>query len=417
MSDIFQNKIKPLPFAVMMFILFSSSGASGRLFAQTGDEENARLKTSEKSAEISGIKFSCAPKTISKLSRDMAIYLRELHIAAPLVVKVSPDSGTLIYTLNTAQADTNTLDFYQRKPYQIKDDVLRLPIKGGKTRSVSTVSKKEILLTLLQHGRLTTLSSAACTIDALRDHVAVRQNVVAWTDNLSWGWPDGERAYWNKEYWESGTPLSNVSVDKALMDTFLNQDKYSIGCYTATKISYSHAVLDYYARVKKNPAKAALVRRRLMHDDDPLVGVEPAEMWDFDKTTRDIPGKILNIKRDVAKDNFVPGDWIYLLNTNRSSYKKTGYEGSNAVYLGGGKFDDYYNDHHHSYTYSEKVNEVYQWRNGVFNSRRDAAKIKPITDEDIARLSETPKNGGLLLNFRVAPYFFSYENLPALPTQ
>jgi hypothetical protein len=97
--------------------------------------------------------------------------------------------------------------------------------------------------------------------------------------------------------------------------------------------------------------------------------------------------------------------------------KKTGYEGSNAVYLGGGKFDDYYNDHHHSYTYSEKVNEVYQWRNGVFNSHRDAAKITPITDDDIARLSETPKNGGLLLNFRVAPYFFSYENLPVLPMQ
>ena len=413
MSDTSMSKIKPLPLALMLLTISISNGVS----AQLADEKNVSLKP----PEISGIKFSCAPKTIAHLSRDMSKYLRELGISAPLIVKVSPDSGTLIYSLNTAQTDTNTLDFYQRKPYRIKDDVLRLPIKGGKTRAVSTVSKKEILLTLLQHGRLTTMSGAACTIDALRDHVAVRQNIVAWTDNLSWGWPDGERAFWNTQYWDTGTPLTSVSVDKALLDTFLNQDKYSIGCYTATKISYSHAVLDYYARVKKNPAKAALVRRRLMHDEDPLVGVEPAGMWDFerdfDETTRNIPGKILDIKRDVAKDNFVPGDWIYLLNNNRASHKKTGYEGSNAVYLGGGKFDDYYNDHHHSYTYSEKVNEVYQWRNGVFNSRRDAAKVKPITDEDIARLSETPENGGLLLNFRVAPYFFSYENLPVLPTQ
>ena len=417
MFEFRNNRNDRFQLITMMLTVLCSAAA----FAQIAEIENTKSSLAPKPAEVSGIKFSCSEKELTKINRDMRIYFRELGINTKLVSQEMPDNASLIYTLNTAPLDTNTLDFRLRKEYRIKDDILRLPIKSGGSRAVKTVSKKEILLTLLQHGRLTSLNGAACTIDALRDHVAIRQNIVAWTANLAWGWPDGERAFWNTTYWDSGTPLNKVSLDKALLDTFLQQEKYSIGCYTATKISYSHAVLDYYARVQKNPRKAALVRQRLLHDDDPLVGVEPAGMWDFerdfDASTRDIPGKILNIKRDVAKNNFVPGDWIYLLNNNRASHKKTGYEGSNAVYLGGGKFDDYYNDNHHSYTYSEKVNEVYQWRNGVFNSRRDAAKIKPINDEDIARLSETPENGGLLLNFRVAPYFFSYENLPTLPAQ
>lgn len=417
MSQVQKWRINAIQFSLLISIAFNSGGS----FAQNTEIENTKLTAASRPPEISGIKFSCPENTIKKLSRDMHNYLRELGIGPTLIVKERPDNATLVYSLNTAPTDTNTLDFQHRKAFQIKDDVLSLPTKSRKTRHIRTVSKKEILLTLLQHGRLTSLNGDACTINALRDHVAIRQNIVAWTANLAWGWPDGERAFWNTQFWDAGTPLTTVSVDKALLDTFLNQEKYSIGCYTATKIGYSHAVLDFYVRVQKNQLKARLVRQRLLHDDDPLVGIEPASMWDFerdfDASTRDIPGKILSIKRNVAKNNFVPGDWIYLLNNNRSSHKKTGYEGSNAVYLGGGKFDDYYNDNHHSYTYSEKVNEVYQWRNGVFNSRRDAAKIKPISDEDIARLSETPDNGGLLLNFRVAPYFFSYENLPALPSQ
>ncbi|MFC6519280.1 hypothetical protein ACFQAT_05270 [Undibacterium arcticum] len=229
-------------------------------------------------------------------------------------------------------------------------------------------------------------------------------------------WPPG---LLEQQKWHKGTPLASVSVDNALLDAFLRQDRYRIGCYAASKLSYAHAVLDYYVRVKKDPAKAALVRARLMHDKEPLVGVEPAAMWDFEKDfdadERDIPGKILSIKRGVAPGNFVPGDWVYLLNTDEVTYKKTGYEGSNAVYLGRGKFGDYYNDHRHAYTYSEKVDEVYQWRHGVFSRSRDAHKIKPLSDGDVVRLSATPAEGGLLLDFRVAPYLFGYEELPALP--
>ena len=366
-----------------------------------------------------GVMFSCAPERIARLKRDMAAYLRELGVSRRLVVETEPADGTLVYALATPEADTDTLSLKDRTGYRIKDEFVRLPAKGGKTRAVRTVSRKEILLALLQHGRLTTFGGAACTLDALREHVGVRQNVAAWMGRLSWVWPDGGPARWNPLVWRNGTPLASVGLDHALRDPFLNQKRYGIGCYTASKLSYAHAVLDYYARVRKDPAKAALVRARLLHDHEPLVGVEPAAMWDFeqdfDPAGRDIPGKILRIKRGIPSRNFVPGDWAYLRNTDPATSEKTGYEGSNAVYLGGGKFDDYYNDHNHSYTYLEKLDEVYQWRNGVFSRRRDGHKAKPLTDEDFVRLIRTPAEGGLLLDYRVAPYFFGYEELPELP--
>jgi len=59
------------------------------------------------------------------------------------------------------------------------------------------------------------------------------------------------------------------------------------------------------------------------------------------------------------------------------------------------------------------MDEVYQWRNGVFSRSRDFAKIKPLTPQDMERLSKTPAEGGIQTDIRVSPYFFGYEELPA----
>ena len=95
-----------------------------------------------------------------------------------------------------------------------------------------------------------------------------------------------------------------------------------------------------------------LIEARLTSDQDPLVDVELGEMWsfetDFDRSKFVRPGKILQIQYGVAPKNFVPGDWVYLLNNDALSSQKTGYEGSNAIYLGRNKFVDYYNDNGHS---------------------------------------------------------------------
>jgi hypothetical protein len=372
-----------------------------------------------------GIRFSCTPGQLGHIDVGMAKYLASLGIAPGLVVKKSDQTGgARVFTLNTPKGDFDTLRLKDRSEFAIRDSVVRLPVKNGKMRKVVTVSKKEILLALLQHGRLTEFSGESCNLDALKELVGIRQNIVAWSENLNWGWPDGGAAEWNTKYWRRGTPLPGVPLHIAFGDAFKDQGKYSIGCYTATKIVMVQAVLDYYRRVKNTPFRSKLVEARLVSDQDPLVDVEPGEMWSFEKDfdPRDLArhGKILQIQYGVAPRNFVPGDWAYLINGDPVSSQKTGYEGSNAIYLGRGKFDDYYNDNRHSYTYQQKLDEVYQWRNGVFSRSRDAAKIQPLSKEDFEQLGKTTTEGGIVMDFRVFPYLFAHNERaetrrPSLP--
>lgn len=361
-----------------------------------------------------GIEFSCSTEQLSRLLPGMSAYLKGLG-AVEVRETLDRDAGTVRYSL--VRTDPTTLGLSLQ--YQVQDELVTLPALDGQTRQVSTVSKKEILLALLNPGRLTTFAGPACELQALVDHVGVRQNIVAWAEVLEWGWPEGGPAKWNPSFWQRGTPHPARPLHSALNDMFFQQDKYEIGCYTATKVVYSHAVLDYFVRVKKDSRIAGLVEERLLADGEPLVNVEPGKMWffesDFDPQETARAGKVLQMTEKVGAENFVPGDWVYFLNTDAHSYQKTGYEGSNAIYLGRNKFDDYYNDNHHSYTYQEKLGEVYQWRHGVFSRIRDAAKVEPLTAADYTRLGNTPDNGGLLLPYRVAPHLFGYSELPAMP--
>ncbi|MNR71560.1 hypothetical protein D3C71_21910 [compost metagenome] len=361
-----------------------------------------------------GVQFICSQEKLGALESGMSAYLDELGIGSGLVEKsVDRPAWTVTYTLRTAAADTDTLYLRFRPEFGISDEKIQLPASGGKTRTVTTVSKKEIVLALFQKGRTTTFSGAACDIAEFRDHVGIRQNTVAWAEELSWKWPDGGPAKWNTRYWSAGTPVEGASLPQAFLDAFINQDKYEIGCYTATKLAMVHGVLDYYSRVKNDPEKLRVVEQMLLADNDPLVHVEPGKMWnfeaDYDPAEDQRAGKLLKLQEGVAAGNFVPGDWAYLLNTDPVTYEKTGYEGSNAIYLGRNRFDDYYNDHGHSYSFRKKIREVYQWRHKVFSRTRDADKAVALSSDDYSRLSRTPAEGGLLLDLRAVPYLFGAE--------
>ena len=367
-----------------------------------------------------GVQFFCSPSQRAQLSPAMFRYFQTLGIPARLVQETLDSArGTLTYSLLGAGAAVSTLLLAQRPELAIKDETVLLPVKNGKTRKLSTVSKKEILLALLHPGRLTEFRGKACDVQALVDHVGIRQNTVIWAEVLEWGWPEGGPARWNSRYWVHGTPRLRTPLHRALNDMFFEQGKYEIGCYAATKVVFAQGALDYFRRVKGDARRADTVARRLLADGEPLVDLEPGRMWsfeaDFDPLELERPGKVLRMVEGVAAGNFVPGDWAYFLNTDLRTSQKTGYEGSNAIYLGGNRFDDYYNDNQHHYTYQEKLGEVYQWRHYVFSRHRDAEKIQPLSSQDYERLSTTPEKGGLLMSFRVVPYFFGYEDLPALP--
>jgi hypothetical protein len=370
-----------------------------------------------------GIAFVCAPHQMSRIQADMARYLGGLGIR-PQVFAMrrddQPDAGTstLHYTLIGPATDTSTLGLYRQSRYALGWGSVWLPGRAGRLQPVRTGSRKEIVLALMQHGRQTVFAGSACTVKALQEEVGLRQNIVAWSEHLHWGWPNGGSATWNTRYWHKGTPDTRWPLEVALRDVFINQKQYGVGCYTATKLVIVQAVLDYYRRMARQPKLVQHVIERLTADQEPLVDVEPPAMWDFeadyDRSEAHKPGKLVRIHPHVAPRNFVPGDWIYILNTDPVSSQKTGYEGSNAVYLGRNRFDDYYDDHAHSYTYEEKLGEVYQWRNGVFSRLRDAARIQPLTPRDFDRLSMTPALGGLVQSMRVVPYLFGHEPLPPL---
>lgn len=366
-----------------------------------------------------GIQFACSAARLKVVQGDMQRYLDEQGISRALYqVSLSAKDGTLTYTLRTPSADVNTLDLSERKQMNIAWATVNLTDADKITHKVRTVSQKEIALALMQHGRLTVFSGEACHARALQDQIGLRQSIVAWSEHLHWGWPNGGKAQWNTKYWHKGTPKQQWPLDEAMLDVFTNQRQYVIGCYTATKLSVVQGVMSYYRDVRRSAKLSALVSHRLQADGDPLVNIEPGDMWsfesDFDPAEVGRAGKLMKMHSGVAAKNFVPGDWAYIVNTDKATQHKTGYEGSNALYLGRNRFDDYYDDHAHSYTYEEKLGEVYQWRHGVFSRTRDADKVKPLSAADMAQLGLTPEQGGMVLSLRVVPYLFGYEPLPPI---
>lgn len=356
-------------------------------------------------AASSGLTLECKSEKQADMAQQVQRYFTELGIQASWVTVARGDEG-LNFKLAAPWAQMPTLDFSRQPELGLRDEMVPLP-KGpqGELVKVQTVSRKEIALALMHPGRHT---QSPCDLDELKDHIGIRQNLVAWAEKLSWQWPEGEPAQWNPKYWNRGTPTT--STLEAFYDAFRQQELYSIGCYTATKIVAVQGVLDYYARVRPNVARLGQVLTRLEADKDPLVGIEPAVMWrfeaDYDPQDNDKPGKLLRLVHDVQPLNFIPGDWAYILNTDPVSYERTGYEGSNAIYLGRDLFDDYYHDHSHAYSYRKKLHEVYQWRNGVFSRNRDGHKVTPLSEVEILKLSQSPQEGGLVMPYRAVPYFF-----------
>lgn len=125
------------------------------------------------------VQFSC-PSQLAMLRQEVPRYLLALGIPAKQFTQAADSgSGTLLLTLTTPADDTRTLDFSSREEFSPATERIYLPTAKGTTRAVQTVSKKEIGLALLQHGRVTEFSGEACSLEALADHVGVRQNIVA----------------------------------------------------------------------------------------------------------------------------------------------------------------------------------------------------------------------------------------------
>lgn len=366
-----------------------------------------------------GLVFRCSPKQLLKIQRDMASLLDALHIDRQLVaIRKNPSETSIAYTLRTPVDDTSTLDLIHRPEYWITETPVALSSKAYGHRLRRTVSRKEILIALMQHGRSTLFEGQACAVGALDEHLRLRQHIVAYAEDLEFQWPEGGEARWNRIFWNRSVPREPTRLHRALADMLTHSRRYSIGCYLAAKATYTFAILDFYRQQKNQTVVEQEVLRRLSVGDSLFDQVEPAAMWsfeaDFDPANAAHAGKLLKLQRDVAPKNFIPGDWVYFYNTDPHSHAKTGYEGSNSIYLGRGLFVDFYNDVEHKYTYEQKLAEVYQWRHGVFSHSRDYTKSRLLSKQRLEELSQPPSAGGLIPNMRAIPYLFGHESMPSL---
>jgi hypothetical protein len=357
-----------------------------------------------------GLIFECGADKRNQLKSELNAYQQELGVNAS--VYELHESGTRLRVSLKDPSVYGTLYLRWDPKYNITEERISLPTVKGLTE-IETVSKKEILLALMHQGRETVFAGNACHIDALKEHVQIRQMIVAWSEHLHWSFPDGSSAKWNQQYWDQGNLKPGASLDKAMRDFFIQPDKCSIGCYTATKIVIIQGILDYFRRVKKDDAMADAIINRLKSDDDVLVGIEPGAMWSFQKPINPEEqkrlGKLLKIQAQVAPMNFIPGDWVYFVNTDKDSSEKDGYEGSNSIYMGRASFDDFYNDNEHHYLYNEKIQNIYNWRNGVFSRSRDYQRVRILSAEQVHQFGLSPEEGGFLLKNRAIPYFFGFE--------
>jgi hypothetical protein len=357
-----------------------------------------------------GLIFECGADKRNQLKSELNAYQQELGVNAS--VYELHESGTRLRVSLKDPSVYGTLYLRWDPKYNITEERISLPTAKGLTE-IETVSKKEILLALMHQGRETVFAGNACHIDALKEHVQIRQMIVAWSEHLHWSFPDGSSAKWNQQYWDQGNLKPGASLDKAMRDFFIQPDKCSIGCYTATKIVIIQGILDYFRRVKKDDAMADAIINRLKSDDDVLVGIEPGAMWSFQKPINPEEqkrlGKLLKIQAQVAPMNFIPGDWVYFVNTDKDSSEKDGYEGSNSIYMGRASFDDFYNDNEHHYLYNEKIQNIYNWRNGVFSRSRDYQRMQILSAEQVHQFGLSPEEGGFLLKNRAIPYFFGFE--------
>lgn len=365
------------------------------------------------------IVFRCdSSQHVEDVKTAVARYIADLNVPASALSWDSNSIGFVLTTSASVTESTTTLRFSPQ--LGIEDETVLLPKgKNGELTPVATVSKKEILLALASPGRQTEFAGPACSLNALQEHIGVRQNIVAWAEKLNWRWPNGGPAEWNSQFWNAGTPLQEVPLEEALRNTLVEQDTYAIGCYTATKLVIAQGIADYYSRIHGDKSTWEAIKARFWSNKDPLVGIEPRRMWafedDFDPTEMHVAGKLLQLQEGVQPGNFVPGDWAYFLNTDKASWEKTGYEGSNAIYLGRNRFNDHYDDNNGHYLYHEKLRMVYQWRNSVFSRSRDFDKMTKVSPGQLQALEGPPETGGFVLPYRAVPYFFGHQALPASP--
>ena len=192
--------------------------------------------------------------------------------------------------------------------------------------------------------------------------------------------------------WKLGWELQpGVTSTQAVADAFVGELNYEMGCTVACQLIMAQGILDFHKNVKKDEPTSNHLN--LITAESPLDSMEPRTA-SRNAITKVSEGTLLDRHFNVPHNNWVPGDWGWIMNPDHASSEVSGYEGANIVYIGRGLFVVYY-DSDPDRTLDQALVRVYKWR--------DASLRQPITPELVEQLRKDPRHGGLLRDVRDFP--------------
>lgn len=150
---------------------------------------------------------------------------------------------------------------------------------------------------------------------------------------------------------------------------------YAFGCYRATEYVMLLAIAREAARC--NPALLERLRGRFER--------RPIQSREFHETLLREHG---TVESPLPARWFVPGDRVWFRNPDERSADAEGFEGSWVIYLGGGRFGNFW-ERGRPFTLERKCVEIHYWRDGVVTGpdgrlRVDEARVAQLAGRTLA---------------------------------
>ncbi|HVA51611.1 MAG TPA: hypothetical protein VNH11_35045 [Pirellulales bacterium] len=357
-----------------------------------------------------GVVFAGQSDQIAKVKSQMAALLAQMAWTAnQVLVRESPGGERIAYVLNSPPGDTNTFVLSRQPQLGIGPEMITYTSRLGQKKTLALVSQKEILATMLQAGRAFLFSGPNCLVEALKEQIALRQNVVYWGLRADWVFPEDKLYRYNTgDYWQvmqgdDWTLKPGIKAAPAIGDAFVGKFFYQIGCTSACRFIFTHGIFDFYQAVRPNPAVLARLSQ-LLDPERPFVGIAPT----VDRNRVVVKeGRLMERHTDVPWNHWVPGDWGWIKNPDDKSAEELGSEGCNIIYAGGGFFVNYYPERPPK-TLDQAIKRVYGWRFGLEESELD------LSADLMQQLRQDPRSGGMLRDVRDYPKRFGVVG-PAPP--
>ncbi len=228
------------------------------------------------------------------------------------------------------------------------------------------------------------------TIDDLQSHLRIRRNIALAAEKtaLAFKTHAAERptAFWRDDpdvgfLLQPGASLVDALV--AATQPERTGALYDFSCYRATEYVILLGIAQE-ARESDPALYEALERTARVHC---IKSGRFHEVFLTEYGTADAP---------IPPRYYVPGDRVWFKNPDPVSSNASGYEGSWVIYMGGGRFSNFWK-RDAPYTFRAKLLEVYHWRDGAYADGSDVQMDETVVEAAMARTrADAPRHRRIL---------------------